>query len=183
MPPTIQLSTQRCTIVDVSKVSEQALTHYFLDNAEHLRLGGGPKRENSQQVHTMLESWRASIKLGLDVRYIALLDENVIGTIGITNIVRGGFQAAYLGYNIAENQQNKGLMTEMLAEVIKHAFEVLKLHRLMANYRPENIASARVLEKLGFTKEGFAKNYLMVDGQWRDHVLTSLTNHHWLPNH
>jgi ribosomal-protein-alanine N-acetyltransferase len=93
--------------------------------------------------------------------------------------VRGAFQAAYLGYNISQDQQGKGLMTEALTAVIDYVFTEINLHRLMANYRPENLASARVLEKLNFTIEGFAKNYLMVDGQWCDHVLTSLTNPNW----
>jgi ribosomal-protein-alanine N-acetyltransferase len=49
----------------------------------------------------------------------------------------------------------------------------------MANYLPENRRSARVLEKLGFRKEGEAKHYLYIDGKWRDHILTSLTNPDW----
>jgi ribosomal-protein-alanine N-acetyltransferase len=49
----------------------------------------------------------------------------------------------------------------------------------MANYRPQNERSARLLERLGFTREGLAKDYLFIDGAWRDHVLTSLTNRHF----
>jgi ribosomal-protein-alanine N-acetyltransferase len=102
--------------------------------------------------------------------------------VGISNIVRGAFQAAYLGYHMAEKSQGKGYMSEALREVIDFAFTALNLHRLMANYRPENLASGRVLEKLNFVKEGLAKNYLLVNGQWSDHILTSLTNPHWKPD-
>ena len=61
----------------------------------------------------------------------------------------------------------------LLALVI-YAFEELQLHRLMANYQPENVRSGRVLERLGFVREGFAQAYLHIDGTWRDHVLTAL---------
>jgi ribosomal-protein-alanine N-acetyltransferase len=60
-------------------------------------------------------------------------------------------------------------------------FEQQKLHRIMANYMPSNKRSARLLQKLGFVIEGHAKKYLLINGQWEDHVLTSLTNENWLP--
>ncbi|PIQ43755.1 MAG: hypothetical protein COV52_04750 [Gammaproteobacteria bacterium CG11_big_fil_rev_8_21_14_0_20_46_22] len=67
-------------------------------------------------------------------------------------------------------------MSEALRAVIAFVFEEQKLHRLMANYRPENKRSEAVLSNLGFEKEGFAKAYLYLDGAWRDHVLTALVN-------
>jgi len=67
-------------------------------------------------------------------------------------------------------------MSEALRAGDGFAFEELRLHRIMANYRPENERSARLLERLGFVREGIARDYLFVDGAWRDHVLTSLTH-------
>ena len=67
-------------------------------------------------------------------------------------------------------------MAEALRATNAWAFGELRLHRIMANYRPENERSARVLERLGFVCEGIARNYLFIDGAWRDHVLTSLTS-------
>ena len=55
-------------------------------------------------------------------------------------------------------------------------FAAMRLHRIMANFRPENERSRRLLQRLGFVEEGFARAYLFIDGAWRDHVLTSLTN-------
>jgi ribosomal-protein-alanine N-acetyltransferase len=176
------LLTQRCRLVDLKQVSDTLIIDYYLANAEHLRNSGGPRRDTRAQVQTMLESWRLSTSADSDMRFLLLLGDQVIGSIGVSNIVRGAFQAAYLGYNISQDQQGKGLMTEALTAVTYYAFNDLNLHRLMANYRPENAASARVLEKLDFIKEGIAKNYLMVDGQWCDHVLTSKTNPNWTAN-
>ena len=66
-----------------------------------------------------------------------------------------------------------------LEKAISYVFNVKNIHRIMANYLPENKASAKVLNKLGFIVEGRAKNYLRINGIWRDHILTSLTNNNW----
>lgn len=70
-------------------------------------------------------------------------------------------------------------MTEALQIAIQYMFEEQNIHRIMANYMPSNMKSARVLQKLGFMIEGHAKEYLLINGKWEDHVLTSLTNPHW----
>ncbi len=106
----------------------------------------------------------------------AALDAAILGTCNYTNLVRGPFQACHLGYQIARSEEGRGLMAEALRATNAFAFDALRLHRIMANYRPENARSARLLERLGFVREGIARDYLFIDGAWRDHVLTSL--HH-----
>ena len=100
----------------------------------------------------------------------------VIGTCNYTNIVRGPFLACHLGYQIARSHEGRGLMAEALRAANAFAFRELRLHRIMANYRPENERSGRLLERLCFVREGMAKDYLFIDGAWRDHVLTALVN-------
>lgn len=100
----------------------------------------------------------------------------IIGACGFTNIVRGPFQACHLGFSICEGFQGKGLMSEALQSAISFVFSELGLHRVMANYRPENERSHRLLRRLGFEQEGRARSYLNIDGRWRDHILTSLIN-------
>jgi ribosomal-protein-alanine N-acetyltransferase len=100
----------------------------------------------------------------------------LLGYCNFSEVVRGLFQACYLGYALAETAQGKGVMTEALEGAIKYMWGTVKLHRIMANYMPHNERSAKVLQRLGFVTEGSAKNYLFINGQWRDHVLTSLTN-------
>jgi len=102
--------------------------------------------------------------------------KEIAGYVSITQILRGPFQAAYLGYALDLTHTGQGYMNEALGAVIQYSFAELKLHRLMANYCPENKNSERVLEKLGFVHEGLAKDYLFLNGKWRDHILTSLIN-------
>ncbi len=100
----------------------------------------------------------------------------VIGTCNYTNIVRGPFQACNLGYQVARSHQGQGLMAEALGELNAFVFRELRLHRIMANHIPENERSARLLQRLGFRREGVAKEYLFIAGAWRDHVLNALAN-------
>jgi [ribosomal protein S5]-alanine N-acetyltransferase len=97
----------------------------------------------------------------------------ILGVANLSNIVRGVLQGCNLGYSLDGERQNEGLMTEALGAMVEYAFGPLRLHRVSADYQPENDASARVLEKLGFEKQGYAKRFLFLDGAWRDHVLTA----------
>jgi [ribosomal protein S5]-alanine N-acetyltransferase len=107
--------------------------------------------------------------------------DNIIGSIGFTQIFRGPFCSCVLGYQIDHAAEGKGLMLEALRAAIDYMFTTQKLHRIGANYRPENVRSGRLLSRLGFRIDGFAKEYLFIDGAWRDHVLTSLTNEIYNP--
>ncbi|MFN6525344.1 GNAT family N-acetyltransferase [Nostoc sp. ChiSLP03a] len=103
----------------------------------------------------------------------------VIGTINFSNFVRGAAHFCYVGYSLAENKQGKGYMTEGLKSATQYLFEELNFHRVMANYMPHNRRSGNVLKRLGFVVEGYARDYLLINGQWEDHILTSLTNPYW----
>lgn len=103
----------------------------------------------------------------------------IIGNVNLTVVLRGTAQSCNLGYNLAEAAQNQGFMHEALTGVLEFAFSDLNLHRVMAQYMPRNERSGKVLKKLGFTIEGYARDYLLIAGQWEDHILTSLTNPNW----
>jgi ribosomal-protein-alanine N-acetyltransferase len=104
-----------------------------------------------------------------------------IGSANFNQIVRGPFQACTLGYALDPAHQGQGLMHEALQAAIGYVFNELGLHRVMANYMPSNAKSAAVLKRLGFTIEGQARDYILINGRWEDHVLTSLVNPHWQP--
>ncbi|MFT4675971.1 MAG: ribosomal-protein-alanine N-acetyltransferase [Reinekea sp.] len=182
MTYSLMLDTPRLTLVGTHHIGLVQLTDYFQSNHRHLMMSGGFIPTTETEIRSVLDSWHNNVARDTEVRLFMILDEQLIGIIGISQIVRSASQAAYLGYNIAEAQQGKGYMTEALTGAIELAFGPLNLHRLMANYRPANLASGRVLAKLGFAREGFASDYLMVNGRWEDHILTALTNPHWSAN-
>lgn len=100
----------------------------------------------------------------------------VIGVINFSNIIAMPFNACYLGYSLDSAYQGRGVMSAALNLAIDEMFIKVGLHRIMTNYLPDNHKSAKVLARLGFAKEGYAKAYLQIAGQWQDHVLTALTN-------
>jgi len=104
-----------------------------------------------------------------------------IGAASLSQITRGPLQACYLGYTLDCEAEGKGLMTEALKTVIAYAFDSMHLHRIMANHLPENKRSANVLARLGFRIDGSTPDYLFINGKWREHVMTSLTNPNWRP--
>ena len=104
-------------------------------------------------------------------------DVEVIGSLHFSQVSRGAFQSAMLGYALDEAYVGQGLMSEAIAAGLEEMFSPrVNLHRVQAAYRPENLRSARVLERLGFHKEGLAPDYLYIDGAWRNHIITSLRN-------
>jgi ribosomal-protein-alanine N-acetyltransferase len=101
-------------------------------------------------------------------------DGPILGQVSLRNVIRGAFQACHLGYSLDQQAVGKGLMFEALTTVITYAFDEMSLHRIMANYIPTNDRSGRLLRRLGFVVEGYARDYLFLAGKWQDHVLTSL---------
>ena len=116
---------------------------------------------------------------GSGLTALLLREEQLIGDLTFSNVTRGPLQACFLGYKIDGAWEGQGYMSEALGYAIDFVFATWHLHRIAANHRPENTRSARLLRRLGFVVEGYARDYLLLDGAWRDHVLTSLSNANW----
>lgn len=101
--------------------------------------------------------------------------EEVIGRIALTGIARGPFQNAYMGYYIDQQHNGKGYATAAVSLCLNKAFKEIGLHRVEAGVLPRNLASIRVLEKAGFRREGLAKTYLKINGNWEDHTIFAIT--------
>jgi ribosomal-protein-alanine N-acetyltransferase len=96
-------------------------------------------------------------------------DGAILGFFNLSQIFRGPFMNAYLGYAVGQPFAGQGYMGEGIELVLRHAFETLGLHRLEANIQPANAASLALAKRAGFRLEGFSPRYLKIDGQWRDH--------------
>jgi [ribosomal protein S5]-alanine N-acetyltransferase len=104
-------------------------------------------------------------------RFVILADGEPVGIVSVANIVRGVFQSASLGYWVARSVNGRGVGTRAVGEICRWAFGPGGLHRLEAGTLLDNVASQRVLEKNGFDRIGIARDYLHIDGDWRDHIL------------
>lgn len=108
-------------------------------------------------------------------------DGPVVGHVHFANVVRGAFHCCHLGFGIDGEREGRGLMKEALEGAIAWAFGPLGLHRIEANHRPDNLRSGGLLARLGFVPQGYARDYLLIDGEWHDHVLTARLNPDWRP--
>lgn len=100
----------------------------------------------------------------------------VVGYICYNNIVRGAGNFCTIGYSLDQNFQGKGIMSQAVSLGNRYVFEELGLRRIMANYMPRNEPSGRLLKRLGFVTEGYAREFLCINGVWEDHIMTALIN-------
>ena len=96
-------------------------------------------------------------------------DDEIVGWLNVSEIVRGALQSAFLGYGGVAAHAGQGYMTEAVQAVVREAFGTLGLHRLEANIQPGNHPSIALARRCGFVKEGFSERYLKVGGRWCDH--------------
>jgi ribosomal-protein-alanine N-acetyltransferase len=154
---------------------------HFARNRQHLA-PWEPKRdgvESAQYWRARLADGLAEFEAGRGVQLAAMardIDGPLIARINFSQISRGVFQSCMLGYAIDREHEGRGLMHEALAASIDWLFETMKLHRVQANHLSENERSARLLARLGFVREGLARDYLFINGAWRDHVLNARIN-------
>ena len=102
-------------------------------------------------------------------------DDEIVGTLNLSNVARGAWQNATIGYFVDEVHNGKGFATEAIQLAVELAFTELRLHRVQAAVMPRNPASIRALEKAGFRKEGESLRYLQITGRWEDHLILAIT--------
>ena len=155
------------------------MLEFFRRNREHLE-PWEPPRPNS--FYEQLEHHRRQLAFDLvkmsagQVFKVWIFEkedtafQTVIGSVAVTEIVRGCLLAGFLGYRMDKDFTGRGYMTEAVDRVVQYAFDDLGLHRLEANIMPRNKASLRVVEKLGFYQEGLCEKLLFINGRWEDHI-------------
>ena len=182
-PPVIETERLVLRLGEVRDAPESV--RYFSENRAHL----APSRPTMSPEFFTVDFWRSQAHAALSEfrteRSLRLLvferagGDRVIGNVNFVQMQRGAAQYCTLGYGIAQDREGLGLMREALQGGIGHVFGEMNLHRIQANYVPWNRRSGGLLRRLGFVVEGYARDYLFLDGRWEDHVLTSLTNPRW----
>jgi [ribosomal protein S5]-alanine N-acetyltransferase len=122
----------------------------------------------------MTRRLRREARSGLGFPFVIEIDGSFAGQLNVGGVARGFLQSAHLGYWIDERFAGRGAMPTAVALVTDHCFGTVGLHRVEVNIRPENAASRRVVEKLGFRDEGVRLRFLHIAGEWRDHATYSL---------
>lgn len=123
---------------------------------------------------SMVRRLRAEAREGRSLPFALTVDGVFAGQVTVGGIARGSLLSAYIGYWLDQRVAGRGIMPTAVAMATDHCFREVGLHRVEVNIRPENTASLRVVEKLGFRSEGLRERYLHIDGDWRDHLTFAL---------
>ena len=123
----------------------------------------------------MVRGFDREARAGRMIPLAVELDGRLVGQVTVSGIVWGSLRSGQIGYWIDRAVAGQGVMPTAVAMAVDHCFFGLGMHRLEVNIRPENTASLRVVEKLGFRPEGLRRRYLHIDGAWRDHATFAIT--------
>ena len=142
-----------------------------------------PRPTATRAVARQFADWVASARNGRHEKLLICRNEDdaILGAINLNEIVRGPAQSAYLGYWIGARFARQGYMTEALQLALRHAFRILRLHRVEANILPINRASLALVRRAGFRREGYSPRYLEIAGRWADHERWALLAEEWRP--
>ena len=123
----------------------------------------------------MIRSFNREARAGRMLPFAVDLDGALVGQVTVSGLTGGSLRSAQIGYWVDRRVAGRGVIPAAVAMATDHCFFVVGMHRMEVNIRPENRASLRVVEKLGFRPEGLRKRYLHIDGAWRDHLTFALT--------
>lgn len=179
--PPVHLESDRLILRMGGPSDVPEILRYYQDNRAHLAPFDPARpaefytesfwREQVQRNHVEYQTDQ-SLRLFLFTREAP---SRIIGVSNFTGFVRGVSQSCNLGYALAADAVGKGYLTEILPVALAFVFETVRMHRVQANYMPHNERSGALLKRLGFVVEGYARDYVYINGAWRDHVLTSMT--------
>lgn len=186
MPPTPPyLETERLVLRLAEHGDAGAIARYYDRNREHL----APSRPLVEEEFYTEPFWAAQVSAnasefqhGRSVRlFVFPRDEpgRVVGNVNFTQIFRHPAHYCVLGYGLDRDHVGRGLMSEAVSAAVEYMFREQRLHRVTANYVPRNERSGRLLRRLGFVVEGYARDLLLLNGRWEDHIVTSRVNEGW----
>lgn len=172
-------------VVRSCKVTDaMVIAHYYQENRQFLTPW---EPERDEEFYTS-NGWLRrllklrevqSMRLGYFLLILDRVSDKMLGTISFSQVSRFPIHACNVGYSLDQTAQGRGIMTTALKLAVDYMFDSQNMHRVSAAYMPHNERSAAVLRRLGFVVEGEAKAYLLIDGEWRDHILTAKINSNW----
>lgn len=170
------------SIVPLEVGDAPVLLDYVIRNREFLR-DFEPLRpdayftigEQTEELRRAQARWRE----GTGYAFGLFVAQELVGRVALSNVVRGAGQYATIGYSVDQWHNGRGFATEAVRLAVGFAFRDAGLHRVQGAVMPANPASARVLTKAGFRREGHFLRYLRIGGRWADHDIYSVTEEDW----
>lgn len=177
--PAPWIEGRRVSLYPPSPADEAAYLAVNQASAEHYGEWVSPPT-TSDQYAAYLE--RAALPQSACCLIVRRSDGAVMGAVNLSQIIRGPLQQAFMGYHIGAPFAGQGYASEGVGLALDLAFTRLELHRVEANIQPGNTPSIALVQRLGFTREGFSKRYLFIAGAWRDHERWAILADDWHKN-
>jgi [ribosomal protein S5]-alanine N-acetyltransferase len=178
-----ELVTERLTLRHARPGDEAQVLSFFQRNQAHFERWSPPAPGNfytvpywSKTLAVYAEDFASDRAVRFNIHEGHAVDSPIAGRVGFTQVFRGAFQSCMVGYQIDNVCEGRGLMSEAMRAAIEYMFVQRNLHRIQANTLPENVRSRQLLRACGFLEEGLARDYLLIDGKWRDHVMHARIN-------
>lgn len=178
--PALWLENEHWWLYEVHPSFADAFSRFHARNRHHLHMAMSltPEIEQSSYWSSELPRRQSAMQAGQAVHLVGFAKQGGNGDIGCLTsfwaIEHGDFQACTISFMLDEALQGRSLMYAAAAPAVEQVLARYKLHRIMATHLPENLRSAALLRRLGFVVEGYARDFVTVNGQWRDNVLLSL---------
>jgi ribosomal-protein-alanine N-acetyltransferase len=171
------LSEGRVSIRAIKPRDAKKLEEELMRNRAWLRQweATAPQTFVSFDTKAGIRNLLAHAKVGSGLPFAIEYDGELVGQLNVSGIVYGSLSSAQLGYWVAERVAGKGVTPTAVALATDYCLNNLGLHRMEICIRPENSASLRIVEKLGFRYEGLRRRYIHINGDWRDHFAFALT--------
>lgn len=163
-------------IIREPKISDESVFVVAMQNSQTLHRPW----VKSPQTKAEFTQYYQRAQLDNQKSFLVCEREKIVGVYNISEIVRGVFQSAYLGFYVVANYAGQGYMSRALKLILPKIFDELKLHRIEANIQPKNSHSINLVKANGFRLEGLSPRYLNINGVWCDHERWALTHEDWL---
>ena len=156
----------------------KSMERLILSNREWLRPweATNPEGPNSFDIRGQIRMLLKQMDNNSCLPFVIEQDGTIVGQLNVANILFGSVSSCVIGYWVAPEVAGKGITPTAVALVCDYLFNVVGIHRIEIDIRPENLSSLRVVEKLGFRYEGLKQRYIHINGAWRDHYIFALTH-------
>jgi ribosomal-protein-alanine N-acetyltransferase len=156
----------------------KALERAILGNREWLRPweATSPNRPNSFDIKAQSRALLRQMDEQSGLPFVIEASGVVVGQLNVANMLYGSVSSAVLGYWVVPEVAGRGIVPTAVALASDYLFNIVGMHRIEIDIRPENKPSLRVVEKLGFRYEGLKQGYIHINGAWRDHYVFALTH-------
>ena len=156
----------------------RAMEQLILSNREWLRPweATNPEGPNSFDIRGQIRMLLKQMDNNSCLPFVIEQDGVIVGQLNVANILFGSVSSCVIGYWVTPEVAGKGITPTAVALVCDYLFNVVGIHRIEIDIRPENLSSLRVVEKLGFRYEGLKQRYIHINGAWRDHYIFALTH-------